>query len=570
MNPFVRPFILALMTIALVFTACSDDDDPTGPGADTTAPLVLSITPSPDDTGVGLDDDIVVRFNEDIDPSSATGQVTLSVGTVNSVSWDDPRTLRIDHTVWAEGVRVDVTLGVGITDVAGNALAAPYTRGFWTQSALLVLLSSTPGDGATNVSRNTPLSLLFSRRMNLSTLEAATTVDDGTLQRVPLDFTLSNGSDDHVVLSFPSPLPALTTLSVDITTAATSQDGANLAQAVSFSFTTGSTLDTTPPTLVSITPADGTVIDASTPAIVMTFSEAIDADRFTPTRMGAQFALLLAGLGVEPSWSVNGTELTVPLPTPLPVGLPIEVNFHSFYDLAGNSSTQGFTYRVDVAGVPDPWPFTEGTVYTYLTVEGEPGGFADIGEAYDRMEPETPGDVVRRARYRDSAMTDFEGWERFRRTTTQIAFLGLRETDDSGPRDIPFDPEVLYLKLPMQVQSWSGSTEAAFSDSNVATIAYTVSVLGQEDVPALINSLDARSRALPAAEVENSIVWIDCWKTVLDYELSSGEVTFTAGADTIWYAPTVGVVRLAGREEDLEDSRIYVTEEDLVSVRIPD
>lgn len=566
----LRPFTLVILAIALAFTACDDDDDPTGLGADTTAPLVLSITPSPDDTGVGLDDDIVVLFNEDMDPNSATGQVTLTAGTLGSLSWDNPRALRIDHTAWSEGTRVDVTLGVGIADVAGNGLSAPYTSGFWTQSSLVILLSSTPTNGATNVSRNAPVSLLFSRRMNLTTLEAATTVDDGTLQRAPLDFTMSEGDGDHVILSFPTPLPALATISVDITTAATTVEGANLAQAVSFSFTTGSTLDTTPPTLVSITPADGAVIVASTSAIVMTFSEAIDADRFEPSSIGAQFALLLEGLGVEPSWSANGTVLTVPLPTPLPTGLPIQVSFDTFYDLAGNGSAQGIEYRVDVAGTPDPWPFTEGVVHAYVTVEGEEGQIPNFGEAYDRMERETPGDVMRRARYRDEALTDFDGWERFRRTGTQIAFLGFRELDEGVPTDVPFDPAVLYLKLPFQVQSWSGSTEATLSESGVATIDYTVSVLGQEDLPTVVTEILRSRRTSRAAPFESRVWWVDCWKTVLEYELSSDDVTFTAGADTIWYAPTIGVVKLVGREEDFEDSSIYVTEEDLVSVRFPD
>lgn len=567
MNKILRTCSIALLLLAVGLTACGEDDDPAGPGGDTTAPVVFSIDPALDVAGVGLDQEIVVRFNEDMDPASAVDEVTLSVGLANSFTWDDPRTLRIGHGTWPEGVRVNVTVGTGLQDVAGNHLAEEFVSGFWTLSSTVTLLATNPAKGATDVVRNTTLDLLFSRPMNFSTLENAITVDDGTIARAPVPFTLESGSDNWVVLRFQSGLPPLATINVDISTDATSQDGTPLAVAESFSFTTGSDLDNTPPTLVSIVPADGSTISASTPSIIMTFSEAIDPDRFRPRWIGGQFAIFLQAAAGDITWSAGGTVLTVPLATPMPPGLPIAVEFDRFYDRAGNASASGFEYRVDVTGVGDPFPMVDGVIYHYVTRDDAVP--VQFGEFFERFERETPtGDVYRRARYSDGNLTEFRGWDRMRRTATEVQFLGFRDTDMSSVVDIPFSVPVIYLKLPMAVQTWEGTTVASTPEGDLG-IEYRIEVLGREDVPSVTSFLDRSRSSLARGISEPSSYWIDCWKTVLHYEFLDGAETTQAGVDSMWYAPTIGLVRSVSREEDFLDETVDERWTDLVEVLYP-
>ena len=94
--------LLSLLALFLLVSCGGDDDGPTDPGGDTTAPTVVSVRPDQDATGAGPDDEIIVVFNEDMDETSAMGAVSLSTGTVTFSSWTDARTLVITHTNWEQ------------------------------------------------------------------------------------------------------------------------------------------------------------------------------------------------------------------------------------------------------------------------------------------------------------------------------------------------------------------------------------------------------------------------------------------------------------------------------------
>jgi hypothetical protein len=80
------------LVFAVVLTTalfgCSDDD-PTDPGGgddpDTTAPRVDMVAPLDGALMVPSGQAINIIFNEPMDPASATGQITLSHGTVERV-----------------------------------------------------------------------------------------------------------------------------------------------------------------------------------------------------------------------------------------------------------------------------------------------------------------------------------------------------------------------------------------------------------------------------------------------------------------------------------------------------
>ena len=271
MDPRRLPVVL-LCILVLTVVACDDDDDsdPVGPGGDTTAPVVSSTTPGTADGDVGPDDDVVVVFDEDMDVTTADGNVTLSTGTITGLTWDDDRTLRIAHTTWSPGERVEVTIGTGLTDDAGNGLAVPFTLVFWVASTEVLLLETQPADGATGVSRDVVVNLRFNRDMDLTSLAAATSAT--VVGGAPLAFTLSGSSDDTVHLRFAAELPPNTDVEVTITTAAMATGGQPLATPISLTFTTGPTSDLGPPTSQSAAPANGTVIGTNTSSVVSTFS----------------------------------------------------------------------------------------------------------------------------------------------------------------------------------------------------------------------------------------------------------------------------------------------------------
>ncbi len=282
MNPLkVLLWATTACILTLVIASCGGSDGPTGVGSDTTAPVVLSVNPSQDDTGVAPAAAIEITFNEAMTATTDSSVILLSDGSATSLSWSSPTQLVVQHSPWPAGTHVSVTLGTALTDLAGNGLAAPYLWDFWTQTASPQVLESTVAEGATNVGRNTAIGFLFSEEMNLFSLDSATTLtNNGVVPKAGLGFQWVSGEGTWVNLVFSPALDANTSYTLDIAATAQTNSGTPLGTAFQLNFVTGTETDTTPPTLVSIVPANGSVISPTTTTIVMTFDEAIDPNAF--------------------------------------------------------------------------------------------------------------------------------------------------------------------------------------------------------------------------------------------------------------------------------------------------
>ncbi len=523
---------LFVLPIALL-ASCSSTDDPTDPGGgndDTTPPTVVSTTPSNGVMGVPLEQIVTFVFSEAMDHASSDGNVTSNEGWAQPY-WTDDRTLVFDAGTWPGDTDITVTAETGLTDEAGNALAAPFTLSFRTVDPVPVLLESTPADGAADVIRNAPLRLHFSRPMDLFSLDDALTVSSPDPTKTEHSFTLADGGDDWVVVTFDDVLPASTAMTVEITTAAMSIDGYLLDAAATFGFTTGTETDTTAPTLLSIEPAGGSVIPANTSSIVFTFDEAIDQD-FGPTMISAQFEALMQQHGLTPTWSPDGTVLTVPLPGDMPAGLPIVASFDGYADVSGNVNPEIVDYRVDVAGDPSYWPLVDDSRFTFSideiwTPDGgspTPNEFTD----YYRVEEQNDG-TFHWALYGDPFYTEHWGYDHYRLTPTALEQIGFHFDEDGEVETGTFSPAIEWARLPMAAGTWNGTSTLATPDGNV-TLAYTITLVGREDVE---------------AELESDIdtVWIDCWKATWSYTGTAGGETVFSGSGNSWYAASVGLVK---------------------------
>jgi len=142
----------------------------TGFAADTTGPQVLGISPQNGLTGVPINTQILVKFDRPIQPNNV-GQVTLtsngtavpsSIGFTNGnqmlpIYPDVPLTAGTQYTVTVAGV----------TDIAGNAIAAPVTSTFTTGTGADLtspqVVSVNPPYGATGVGTNVVLQVTFNK-----------------------------------------------------------------------------------------------------------------------------------------------------------------------------------------------------------------------------------------------------------------------------------------------------------------------------------------------------------------------------------------------------------------------
>ncbi|MDO9172321.1 MAG: Ig-like domain-containing protein [bacterium] len=552
-----RRFILLalLLGLALALASCSDDD-PTDPATDTTAPLVVSVNPSQDDDDVSLDEELVIVFNEDMDPASADGSVTLSGCTVTDTDWTDARTLVVSHTDWPEGTEITATATVGLTDEAGNALATAFAWNFWTWTDEVLLLNTTPDDDAVGVPINTTVWLQFSQDMDAGTLPGAITVTSP--DKVAHAYTLDMlESDSECVLTFTDDLPASTLITVAVSTAAESGEGTPLTTAASFSFTTGTNADLTPPQLISIEPADGTSIGTDVSFFRMTFSEPIDDNSLNPAMISGQLMTAFTSTDQPGVWSENYTVITVGLRTPLIPGSIFRVEFVSFADVNGNVNDDGFEWQATVAGTAQFVPVIDGWAQYYQGYyqETNPTNFGSV-EELQLCEVKTGGEfwLWHNSYYQSDPSKDFPEmteYDRMKLTSSAVQFLGFHEMRDMEPSDVTFTPPIDWLRLPVVTSSWSGT--AAIDDSS--QVDYTVAVLaGTFELP-YGNQPSKQSDGPP-------ITWLGCRKVALHYEMGDGETVFSAGNDTLWYAPGTGLVREINHED--QGDRIYHADKSLI------
>ena len=106
--------------------------DPVGP--DTTAPTVTGTSPADGVVDVAISSAISVTFSEAMDPATIDTSTFTVSGATGTVSYSGT-TAMFTPDVLANGTAYTVTVSTGVTDTAGNGLAADYVFSFTTVAA---------------------------------------------------------------------------------------------------------------------------------------------------------------------------------------------------------------------------------------------------------------------------------------------------------------------------------------------------------------------------------------------------------------------------------------------------
>lgn len=537
-----------LAVLALALGACSDSSTtPEDDRTDTTAPLVAGTSPSQGQVNVAADATITVTFNEAIDQASVAGQVTVTPGGAGAITWLSDRQARIAHvSAWAEGAQVTVTLGTGITDLAGNHLASPHAFSFFVQTSALTLLATEPAEGAVGVNRSASIRLQFSHEVDLGSLSANTVITDA-VAKTGYPYSVSAGSNNWYTLDPEADLPSGASLVVTVgaAVAALGNPGNTLGEPAALHFTTGVDVDVTPPTIVSFWPENGAAnLPADLGMLVITFSEPIDPDTLEPVSWNAEFARLLMSRDSGPVWSDGNTVLTVALPT-LPAGLEMAVAFAGFADASGNVQPALHAWSAKVAGTADIYPMTDGLRQRWYGgwTRGAAGSAVpdEGGERAEFLEIDVQinGDV-RVVEFDSEAFADARGWDTYDRLTTSIEWLGFADSPDGGePEEILFGSPVKFLPLPMAAGTWTDETNVMVPGEGTYTATMTGQVFARADLP-----LDLKRVGPPAG-----LYYKGAWKVVRTMEVELDGAWFTTLSDTTWYSPTLGPVREISRED---------------------
>ena len=196
-----------------------------------------------------------------------------------------------------------------------------------------------PAVNATAVPINTKIvTAAFSKAMNPATLTIAsfTLACNGTPITGGGSVTyLAAGNLATLPLPAATDLPGNAVCTATITTAATAQDGNALANDYVWTFTTGTTADTTRPRVLRTIPA--TTTPGPTVALSSTAIQAIFTENMAPATLTAPGTMTVTGPGLTP---VNGALI--------PVTYTVSSRTATFIPL--NPLTDGVTYTVTIKG----------------------------------------------------------------------------------------------------------------------------------------------------------------------------------------------------------------------------
>jgi Bacterial Ig-like domain len=150
------------------FTTAGNAAGGAASGADTDAPTVSSRWPGPGAAGIPTNARIAMSFSEPMDVSSIGSAFSLEAGNATvagRIAYVGRVGVFMPDAPLLPSSTYRVMLGRGATDLAGNRLAADYTWTFTTGTSVdrsaPGVRSVTPADGATNVARDTMLSVTF-------------------------------------------------------------------------------------------------------------------------------------------------------------------------------------------------------------------------------------------------------------------------------------------------------------------------------------------------------------------------------------------------------------------------
>lgn len=252
----------------------------TGATADTTGPTVASTEPADMAVDVAVNRSIAITFSEAIAPASVTGHYTISgsvtaaASVVGAILTLDPDADLDPNTTYT----VDLD---GITDLAGNPMAAAYSFSFstvTTDAEAPVVLMSIPSASSPGQSQGATITVVFSEAIDTSTVNST---NFSISPAVDGSFSFEYGSN-WVVFNPTSLLPLSTTYTVTIKAGGIEDLAGNaIEEDYTFSFTTTDTADKTSPTVYSVSPVDDATSVSQNKMILAQFNESIKSSSVT-------------------------------------------------------------------------------------------------------------------------------------------------------------------------------------------------------------------------------------------------------------------------------------------------
>ena len=282
--------------LLFIFAAGCSDPDKSGTNPTLTPPTVISETPPNAAVGICPNAVITATFSKAMNPSTINATTfTVAPGVTGTITHDTTNTIFTftPSSSLALSTAYTATITTGAKDMFGNALASNFVWTFTTGANPCVapaVISESPANGATGVCPNTTVTATFDRAMNPATINATTFTLAGPGTTPVAGAVTYNASSNTATFTPSSALDLSTLYTATITTGAKDTFGNALASNFVWTFTTGASL-CAPPTVISVTPPNGSSGICPNTVVTATFSEAmnpatINTTTFTVTGPG--------------------------------------------------------------------------------------------------------------------------------------------------------------------------------------------------------------------------------------------------------------------------------------------
>ncbi len=326
-------------------------------------PTVTSTNPANLATGVPINRKITATFSKPMNPLTITAATFTVVGGGTNVAGTVTCNAACNVATFAPmanlaaNITFTATITTGAKDPAGNSLASPFVWTFTTSGATdttaPTVISTNPANAATGVALNQKIAATFSKVMDASTITTATfTLKQGT---TAVAGTVSYAGTTATFTPTAN-LTASTVYTATITIGAKDLAGNSLASNFVWTFTTGTTSNTSAPTVTLTVPADKATAVGINQTINATFSTGMDpatinTGTFTVTGPGTTNVT-----GVVTYNSTSKVATFTPTANLAASALFTATVTTGAKDLAGNALAAG--------AVPNPWTFTTGATTT--------------------------------------------------------------------------------------------------------------------------------------------------------------------------------------------------------------
>jgi len=323
---------------------------------------VVSVSPSNNSTSVIISTPVIITFNQELSSAMMSSiSVILKRGTANIAG---AVTFTGKTIIFQPGVNLTAgTLYAGTVLIATNAGQENGDKGSGTSHAwsfttagsapdvTAPLISSVvPTNNATSVGTGTNTTVTFSEAMNPSTITSST-------------FTLKQGSNSipgtviysgvKATFTPTAPLASNTLYTGTISTGAKDVAGNALTIPYVWNFTTATSVDVTPPTVLSVVPATASSSASTSTKATVTFSEAMNPS----TLSTATFTLKQGTVAVSGTVAYSGTTATF-TPSAALKGNTVYTGAITTgaKDVAGNALGSSYSWTFTTAAAADVTP----------------------------------------------------------------------------------------------------------------------------------------------------------------------------------------------------------------------